>query len=212
MKTIYLHGFASGPASRKAQFFRDRFAKHDVPLEVPQMDEGDFEHLTISRQIDLVERLADGAPVSLVGSSMGGYVAALYAARHPEVKKLVLLAPAFYFPQRWKEQLGPNKAAEWREAGKMAVYHYSDGRLRDIGYQLVEDGVRYEPAPDVRQPTLIFHGLKDDVVPAAYSTEFAESHPDNVRLTLLNSGHELTDVLEAIWSEAEPFLLDTTDN
>jgi hypothetical protein len=45
------------------------------------------------------------------------------------------------------------------------------------------------------------------VVPAAYSKEFAEAHPDIVRLTLLNSGHELTDVLETIWTGTERFLL-----
>jgi pimeloyl-ACP methyl ester carboxylesterase len=207
MNTIYLHGFASGPSSRKAQFFRERFAEHGLPLEIPQMDEGDFEHLTISGQLSLLERLAGGRPVSLIGSSMGGYVAALYAARHPEVEKLVLLAPAFYFPQRWKQELGTTVAAKWKRSGTMSVYHYSDGRMRDVRYELVEDGARYEMAPDVRQPTLIFHGLKDTVVPAAYSKEFAAAHPGNVHLTLLDSGHELTDVLEPIWAETNNFLI-----
>jgi uncharacterized protein len=207
MDIIYLHGFASGPTSRKAEFFRERFAEHGVVLRVPHMDEGDFENLTITGQLKLIERIAGGNPVALIGSSLGGYVAALYAARHPEVQKLVLLAPAFYFPQRWTELLGAAAAAAWKQSGKMQVHHYSDGQMREIGYQLVEDGVRYEIAPDVCQPTLIFHGLKDDVVPAAYSKEFAEAHPDIVRLTLLNSGHELTDVLDTIWTGTERFLL-----
>jgi uncharacterized protein len=207
MEIVYLHGFASGPTSRKAEFFRERFAERGAVLRVPQMDEGDFENLTITGQLELVERVANGNPVTLIGSSLGGYVAALYAARHPEVRKLVLLAPAFYFPQRWTERLGAATAAAWMKSGKMLVHHHSEGRLREIGYQLLEDGARYELAPDVRQPTLIFHGIKDEVVPAAYSREFAEAHPGNVRLTLLNSGHELTDVLETIWTGTERFLL-----
>ncbi len=170
------------------------------------MDEGDFEGLTITGQLKLVERIAGGGAVVLVGSSMGGYVAALYAARHPEVAKLVLLAPAFYFPRRWMETLDPEKAAAWQRDGKMGVFHYSEGMIRDIGYQLVKDAAQYEPAPNVTQPTLLFHGLKDDVVPAAYSRGFAAAHPANVILRLLDSGHELTDVLERIWLEAEGFL------
>jgi pimeloyl-ACP methyl ester carboxylesterase len=207
MNTIYLHGFASGPSSRKAQFFRERFAEHGLELQIPQLDEGDFEHLTITGQLRLLERLAGGRPVSLIGSSMGGYIAALYAARHPEVEKVVLMAPAFYFPQRWEQQLGTTVAAKWMRSGKLAVYHYSEGRMRDVGYELVEDGARYEMAPDVKQPTLIFHGLKDTVVPPAYSQEFAEAHPANVRLTLLDSAHEMTDVLEPIWAETSSFLI-----
>jgi hypothetical protein len=43
------------------------------------------------------------------------------------------------------------------------------------------------------------------VVPAAASVEFARSHA-NVTLRLLQSGHELTDVLELMWDEVGPFL------
>lgn len=207
MKTIYLHGFASGPLSRKAQFFRQRFEERGLALEIPALDEGDFEGLTITGQLKLVERIADGEPVTLIGSSMGGYLAALYAARHPEVEKLVLLAPAFYFPRRWMERQEPEKAAAWQRDGKMGVFHYSDGRIRDIGYQLVRDAEGYEPVPNVTQPVLLFHGLKDDVVPASYSGEFAAAHPENVKLRLLDSGHELTDVLEQIWQESKEFLV-----
>lgn len=207
MKTIYLHGFASGPLSRKAQFFHQRFAECGRELEIPAMDEGDFEGLTITRQLSLVERIAGGEPVQLIGSSLGGYIAALYAARHPEVAKLVLLAPAFYFPQRWLQTLDPEKTAAWQRDGKIGVFHYSEGTTRNIGYQLVTDAEGFEPAPNVTQPTLLFHGLKDDVVPAAYSEEFAAAHPANVILRLLDSGHELTDVLERIWLEAEGFLI-----
>ena len=207
MKTIYLHGFASGPLSRKAQFFRQRFEECGLELEIPAMDEGDFEGLTITRQLKVVERVAGGEPVALIGSSMGGYVAALYAARHPEVARLVLLAPAFYFPRRWMEAQEPEQVAAWKRDGKMGVFHYSEGRIRDIGYQLVTDAETYEPAPNFTQSTLVFHGLKDDVVPATYSSEFAAAHPANVILRLLDSGHELTDVLDRIWLEAEGFLI-----
>lgn len=204
---IYLHGFASSPASRKATFFKDRFAELGIPLIVPDMAQGDFEHLTISGQIALVDELAGEQPVSLIGSSLGGYVAALYAANYPgRVRRLILLAPAFHFVNRWPELIGGEAAAKWKESGKLAVYHYGDGRERQLGYQIVEDGTRHPAAPDFQQPALIFHGTQDDVVPARLSEEFAAAHP-NASLRLLDSGHELTDVLEVIWPEAAEFLM-----
>src|SRR5579872_1082450 len=106
MRFIYLHGFASGPRSRKAQSFREALANRNIDLEIPDLAEGDFEHLTISRQLEVIGKTLDGSACRLVGSSMGGYLASLYAAAHPEVERLVLLAPAFGFAKRWSEMEG----------------------------------------------------------------------------------------------------------
>ena len=94
MRYLYLHGFASGPQSRKAQFFREKLASVGVSLEIPALDEGDFEHLTISRQLALIARELRGERVVVMGSSMGGYLASLYASQYPGVERMVLLAPA----------------------------------------------------------------------------------------------------------------------
>jgi pimeloyl-ACP methyl ester carboxylesterase len=209
VRVIYLHGFASGPQSGKAQWFRKRFAERGIELEIPELVEGDFEQLTITGQLQVIERTAAGEPVSLMGSSMGGYLAALYASRHPEVEKLVLLAPAFQFPQRWPEELGEEIAAAWRETGRLEVFHYGEGRQRYVGWQLIEDAARYDPEPSFFQPALIFHGTKDTVVPPAYSEQFAARHT-NAQLTLLPSDHQLTDSTERIWAATEPFLFGTT--
>src|SRR5438552_4006282 len=112
-RLLYLHGFASSPASKKAQFFAERLAAEGMSLEIPQLDEGNFFRLTVSSQLAVIERATRGEPVALMGSSMGGYLAALYAARHPETVKLVLMAPAFGFPRRWPLSLGTEKMREW---------------------------------------------------------------------------------------------------
>ena len=54
---IYLHGFASGSQSAKAIYLRDRFAELDINLKVPDLNQGDFFNLTISRQLDRVAAL-----------------------------------------------------------------------------------------------------------------------------------------------------------
>jgi uncharacterized protein len=205
VRIIYLHGFASGPNSRKAQYFRERFAAQGIRIEIPAMDQDDFHGLTITGQLRVIESLAAGEPVRLIGSSMGGYVAALYAALHPETERLVLLAPAFYFTERWPQSLGAAKVEAWKRTGSMPVFHYSENGMREIGYQLVEDGAQYPAAPNFHQPALIFHGTQDTVVPASYSEEFVAGHP-NARLQLLDSGHELNDCLDVIWAGSARFL------
>jgi pimeloyl-ACP methyl ester carboxylesterase len=198
MRFLYVHGFASSPHSRKARIFQAALAAQGVNLIVPALDEGDFEHLTISGQIAVMERALEGQAARLIGSSMGGYLSGLYAASHPEVDRLVLMAPAFGFAPRWRDRVIPGQDLD--------VFHYGTGAMRRVHYGLIEDAVRFPDAPDFSQPCRIFHGVNDDVVPVEYSRSFARLHP-NAELTELDSDHELLDVLPRIIDESVPWLL-----
>jgi pimeloyl-ACP methyl ester carboxylesterase len=201
VRFVYIHGFASSPQSRKAVAFQSALAALGIQLDVPAMDQGDFEHLTISGQLNLLEQTIPETPVCLIGSSMGGFIAALYAAAHPEVSRLVLLAPAFAFAPRWRQKIGTPPPAAFE------VFHYADKALRRVHYGLIEDALTFPATPDFTQPSLIFHGIHDDVVPVENSRAFAASHP-NARFVELDSDHELLNVLDLIVGEAVPFLLD----
>ena len=74
-RTVHLHGFASGPQSSKAAYFRAQSEGAGLRVDVPDLGAGHFEHLTIPRQLAVIDRV-DGDPVSLIGSSLGGYLAA----------------------------------------------------------------------------------------------------------------------------------------
>jgi pimeloyl-ACP methyl ester carboxylesterase len=203
MRVVYLHGFASSPHSSKAQFFRRKFAERGIQMEIPVLDEGRFEELTISGQLAVIERAVGDQPAVLMGSSLGGYLAALYAARHQsQIERLVLLAPAFQFPSRWQERYPPE---DWKRQGSITVFHYGHGQERKLGYQFAEDAVQYEDEPEFPQPALILHGTRDSVVPAWISSAYASRRP-NVKVVLLESGHELTDVLGPMWLEVSNFL------
>jgi pimeloyl-ACP methyl ester carboxylesterase len=206
MRIVYLHGFASSPQSSKAQFFGARFKDLGVPFTAPQLDQGNFEGLTISGQLRVVEEAMAGQPAVLMGSSLGGYLAALYAARHQEVQKLVRLAPAFCFPTRWRARYSTEELELWKRQKTIPFFHYGYKEERGLGFQIVEDALSYEDEPEFRQPALIFHGTQDPVVPAELSRHFAKRH-SNVRLRLLDSGHELTDVLDQMWAETAQFLV-----
>ena len=214
MRVVYLHGFASSPQSSKARFFGAKFAAAGVAFEAPQLDQGEFRNLTISGQMVVVgnavsaqrEKLAKGEPLVLMGSSLGGYLAALYAERHPKaVDRLVLLAPAFEFLERWRERLSAREIEKWKREGSIPIFHYGSKTEQRLGYGFLEDATQHEAVPDFHQRALILHGSEDTVVPCQVSRDFALEHT-RVRLALFDSGHELTDVLEGLWQEASGFL------
>lgn len=206
LRVLYLHGFASSPRSRKAQFFAERLRSSGIRLEIPDLAEGDFCQLTITSQLEVLKRTLAGAPALLIGSSLGGYLAALYASLHAEVARVILLAPAFDVHRLWSVQLGRERVAEWEANGTMLVFHHRQGREVPLNFQFLADAGRYDAYPSFSQPALIFHGNRDPVVPVEHSVRFQAAHPA-ARLVRLDSEHELTDVLETLWLEAQSFLL-----
>jgi len=207
---VYLHGFASGPDSSKARFFRERFAAIGVELQVPDLNQGEagFRTLTLSRSIAQVHDLVDASGVDravLVGSSLGGYTAALAAVQDPRVQALVLLCPAFDLPARWTQWLDQEGIDRWRASGALEVHHHAWQRNEKIGFGLYRDALGHTPYPKVTVPTLIHHGVNDTEVPIGTSRKFASLTP-TARLVEHDSDHALLDVLEPIWEETRAFL------
>jgi uncharacterized protein len=116
-----------------------------------------------------------------------------------------LMAPAFSFASRWPETLGEPAMEQWKRTNTLEVFHYSEGRPVELGYQLIEDAKQYEAYPDFGQPTLIFQGRNDKVVPPEYAETFAARHT-NARLRMLDSDHDLVNVMDEMWRETEKFL------
>jgi pimeloyl-ACP methyl ester carboxylesterase len=206
MHLAYLHGFASSPQSSKAQFFKRKFEQRGISMQIPELDAGDFERLTVSGMLETVRATVDGRTGVLMGSSLGGFVAALYAARHPrEVERLVLLAPALQFSKRWRARFSPEELAEWKRLGWKNFYHYGRKREERLAYSFIEDAARFESEPEFPQPALILHGSRDEIVPVEMSRDYVLCHPQ-AKLKEFDSGHEMTDVLEDLWRETAAFL------
>ena len=203
---IYLHGFASSPNSAKAQDIRSRFAQIQIKLKIPDLNLGDFSHLTITRQITQVAaQFPPNAPVTLIGSSLGGLTAAYLAQQYPQVQRIVLLAPAFGFLSHWLPKLGNEKIQRWQHEQYLEVYHYGDVRLLPLSYNFVTDARTYQEEQLTRPlPTLILHGYLDEVIPIQASRDFANKRPW-VKLIELDSDHALGDVMAKIWQAIQLF-------
>jgi len=213
MQFIYLHGFASSPRSTKGLFFHERLTRLGHAVIVPDLEEGDFQGLTITRQLGVVGReiARSKGDLAVIGSSMGGYLALLAASQEPRIRRLVLMAPAIDMKARWTVRYGSDQLARWKAQGVTPTFHHAYGEERLIGYGLYEDLDRYDPAPPVRIPALAFMGRKDETVAPAAVERWAAQNP-SVRLRLLDSGHELTDQLETMWNESAAFFgIDPTE-
>ncbi len=197
---LYLHGFCSSSRSQKGVFLSRRFRNLGVDVVLPDLDQGDFLNTTLSGQMAFVDELArETKPALLVGSSLGGYLAALYAARNPHVvPAIALMAPAFDFANRLRASLGP-AMRQWQTEGQRAFFHYREQREALLGYGFYRDAVGYEPFPDVTIPTRVLHGRGDAVVAPALTAAFARDRP-NVSVQWLDTDHQMLDVTDEIWS------------
>lgn len=188
-----------------------RFTQIGIPLEVPDLNQGDFTHLTLSRQIQQVMALFPEAPspVVLIGSSLGGLTAALIAEQSPQVERLVLLAPAFDFLTHWLPRLGQETLQRWQAEGTLPIQHYGAGCPLPLHYGFVQDAEIYTDRPLRRAlPTLILHGKYDDVIPFSSSLTYAQTRPW-VRLVELDSDHALTNMTHELWQAIHQFCFET---
>jgi pimeloyl-ACP methyl ester carboxylesterase len=209
---LYLHGFASGPSSTKAWYLERHFAEIGYELHVPDLNLGDFSRTTLSKQLDFLANLITElrqenpeAKVVVLGSSLGGLLAVLLAARVPEVNQLVLLAPAFGFGQRILDNLGTDQVALWHSSGQRMFYHYGYRQEMQLPYEFLVDALQHDENVLTRPvPTLIIHGEHDEVVPACLSVTYAKNRP-HVQLEVVRSDHALTDQLQFIWAEVLRF-------
>ncbi|WP_413166282.1 YqiA/YcfP family alpha/beta fold hydrolase [Capilliphycus salinus ALCB114379] len=199
---IYLHGFASSPKSAKADFLRDRFREKQIDLQIPDLNQGDFYHLTLTRQLQQIEsefNLKSEQKKVIVGSSFGGLTATWLAQRNPSVERLILLAPAFEFLIHVLPLLGNEKLEKWQLERDLSVYHHGEQRDVLLNYHFIEDLSQYSDEQLNRSlPTLIIHGKQDEIIPIEASRNYTASRPW-VKLIEVESDHALGNVLPEIW-------------
>jgi uncharacterized protein len=205
---LYLHGFASSAQSTKGTYLSQRLSEHGITLKSPDLNRPDFTSLTITRMLAQLEAELDRVETAtLIGSSLGGTLAVLAAARfQKQVDKLVLLAPAVMFAKEGHHLLPPERIAEWRRRGALPFFHYGYGEQRLLNVEFYEDSLQYDPF-DTRfdQPTLIFQGAQDEAVDPRTVELFAHDRP-NVTLRMLDDDHQLARSLAQMWNEMKAFL------
>lgn len=129
--------------------------------------EGRFEDITISGEVEDLGGVVDWltargvSTFGLVGSSLGGTVAVVFAGSDPRVRVLVTIA-AVALPLGILERMSPAAVESWRRHGLRGE---SGGR---IGSDFLDDLARVDvlaAAGRLGAATLVTHGAADQVVP-----------------------------------------------
>lgn len=206
MNYFYLHGWASDPRSSKAVYFQQQFAKQGISLHIPDLNQNDFYHITLTRQINQVAALfPQNEPVTLIGSSLGGLVSLWLAQQYLQVERLILMAPALEFYPNCIDVWGKDNFERWQKQGEISMMHYAWEREERVSFNFIRDAMQYQDKDLQRQlPTLILHGENDDVVPIQASRNFIAQR-DWVAFKAYDSDHSLKNVLPQMWAATYQF-------
>lgn len=206
MHILYLHGFASSPGSKKANFFRPYFEERGATYSVPDLNVPSFEKLSftgiLAKVAETIAAIED-EDIYLIGSSLGGLTTLHFCDQYRDkeaarIKKISLLAPAFDFAENRKNDEGEQWYQAWRTAGEMPFFNYAQNKEVGVHFAFVEDVLKYDSwAAQVDIPMLIYHGQRDDVVHYQQSVRFAKNN-EQVTLHILDSDHQLLDQTEHI--------------
>lgn len=206
---LYLHGWCSSPDSNKARFMREKFQQRGLELYCPDLNQPDFYHLTLSRQLEQAGALISAQPEqdwTIIGSSLGGLTALWLAEQEPRVKRLVLLAPAVNFFANALRQMGEELYAQWQERGEYPFYHYQHQCEEILHFEFMRDLGRHTDVDLQRKvPTLLLHGRHDQVILAEHSRAFAATRPW-IELREVDDDHSLAVSLETIWQAISRFI------
>jgi pimeloyl-ACP methyl ester carboxylesterase len=203
-----MHGFASSPGSRKAVALADHFAARGVDMALLDGRVPSFERWKLSAMIDVIRTaIGDEQDRAVVfGSSLGGLAAARAAEQDPRICALVLMAPAFRIAERWPARIGEQAFRDWESSGWLEVHDHASGQPARMHFDFIRDLQEVDVGwPDVRVPTLIIHGSRDDVVDPALSRTWSAGKR-HVHLIEVDDEHELAASIPFIIEQSEKFL------
>lgn len=176
---LIIHGFAGGTYDEEPLlFYLQPIYRFDVfNFTLPghmtnlstDVEYEDWIHAVDKRINKLVELGYND--IYLVGHSMGGVLATYAAIKHKQVKKLVLIAPAFQYLSTDKDESTFSKSIKY---GPELVKTYNPkeilSRFLKVSIQQLKEFEKIvsdaqENPVNIKVPTFIIQGLSDQVVP-----------------------------------------------
>jgi alpha-beta hydrolase superfamily lysophospholipase len=136
-------------------------------------------------------RNRDAGKIGVLGSSMGGTVALLFAADEPDLAALVTIAAPVHpeaFPRRI---LNPEQLRRWRERG---FTFYNGHRLNLALLEDLETIDVVQAARKIACPVLVIHGDADEIVPVKEAHELNACLSSTKKLIIMKGAdHRLSD-------------------
>ncbi|MDX2027450.1 MAG: alpha/beta hydrolase [Alphaproteobacteria bacterium] len=220
---VFLGGFASDMTGTKASFLAGQCEKADLSFlrfdyRGHGQSSGDFKDGTIGAWSEdacmAVERLTEG-PQILIGSSMGGWLALMLAAKMPErVHALIGIAAAPDFTEdlMWL-RLSPEQRARLERDGLIYDETAPPDHRAPLTLNLIREARNHlmlRAKIPLACPARLLQGLHDEEVPWQHTLRIAENlTTDDVRITLVKDGdHRLSrpQDLQLLWQWVGEFV------
>ena len=191
---IYCHGL--GGSYRHGLKYARELALHGLATYCfdfrccGNQSDGDVTDMSVMTEVSDLDRVIEEAKtwdfvneIILLGTSQGGIVASIAAARHVEdIAGLILCYPAFLVHdavhQRFStlEEVPASFQFEWVIAGKPYIEDMWD-------YDV------YKEIGNYKKKVLLMHGDQDEIVPLKYSDQAAQVYVDVAYFVIKGSGH-----------------------
>lgn len=143
--------------------------------------EGSFTDYTLSDWIEdartVLRSLLDGPPMTIVGSSLGAWIAWFMGQELEAVEELILIAPAFDMMGQRAREISPERRARWERTGFMPWDDDAVHKDWPLSWTWVGESESYRLKtlpPRRRVRTTILHGLQDDIIRPSGSWRFLE--------------------------------------
>ncbi|HXG51197.1 MAG TPA: alpha/beta fold hydrolase [candidate division Zixibacteria bacterium] len=216
---ILCHGMDSNKESEKLVYLARALAERGTTalrfdFAYTGESTGRYEDITYTGGVEdlraayALVKAAAGGKIGLFGSSMGGTVALLFAAREPGVAALVTVAAPLH-PERFPSRvLSAEGLKAWRDQG---VTYYNGRRLNATLLRDLEQLDVAAAAARVVCPALVIHGDADAVVPVDEAYELYERLAGPKRLSILpGTDHRFSDpaMMERAMAEALDWLVE----
>jgi pimeloyl-ACP methyl ester carboxylesterase len=198
---ILCHGMESNKESEKLVLLSRQLALKGIltlRFDFAYVGEssGKFEDITYSGEVEDLQaaysllQTRDAGKTAILGSSMGGTVALLFAAQEPRVAGLVTVAAPLH-PEQFPERvLTPAQLHQWRNQG----FTFYNGQR--INASLLRDLESIDVPKAVKKilcPVLVIHGDADRTVPVEEAYELHACLINDKTLSILEGGdHRLS--------------------
>ncbi len=163
--------------------------------------QGPFEELTntlaVEQAIAALELVKQKGyrRIGLMGSSFGGLVAILTAAKRTDLACLALKCPVVDFAEELRLEFGDEELAKWKATNTIPNIMGGSNRIA-LRHAFYEDSLRqiaYEPARSITAPTIIVQGDRDEHVPLHQSQRLYAALRVKKHLDLLpGADHQFT--------------------
>ena len=172
LKVLWAHGLEGSPNGSKPTWIIENLGWDVVSIDMSQNG------WTIAEQTKVVyDKISEIDDFDLImGSSYGGLAIANAANKLLDRDmRIVLMAPAFGLAENFQKIAGEKGLDEWENSGYRSYFHHGLNKEIKLNWDFMVSAQEMS-WPKINHPTVVIHGISDEIVQIESSRKIAESN------------------------------------